>query len=266
MGTRRAMERQDLSTVRRIGVDETSRRRRHRSITVFMDLDERRVIVIAEGKGNATIATFIAFLERHGGDPAAITEVTCDRSDAFLAGITCHLPNARITLDRLHRINRISDAVDQVRRRERDEQPCPAGSKYSLLKRPDRLNEDEQRLLADLKKRNLETVRAYHLRLMCDDFFRQRTYNHGRGFLKASVVKATTSGIEEMAKVGSTIRHHGQLIVNGTRSRLTNGIREGDNSILHAMKSSARRYRTIEFITTMGYPIGLKPKEGFHHR
>jgi hypothetical protein len=28
----------------------------------------------------------------------------------------------------------------------------------------------------------------------------------------------------------------------------------------YAMKSSARGYRTVEFITTIGYLIGLKPK------
>jgi transposase len=133
---RRAVERQDLSKVRRIGVDETSRRRRHRYITVFMDLDARRVIFIADGKGKSTIAAFAAFLELHGGDPAAITDVTCDMSEAFLAGIKRHLPNARITLDRFHIVKLISDAVDQVRRRERQEQPCLAGSKYSLLKKP----------------------------------------------------------------------------------------------------------------------------------
>jgi hypothetical protein len=36
--------------------------------------------------------------------------------------------------------------------------------------------------------------------------------------------------------------------------------------LLQAMKSSARGYRSVEFITTIGYLIGLKPKEGFHHR
>jgi transposase len=263
---RRAVERQDLSKVRRIGVDETSRRRRHRYITVFMDLDERRVIFIADGKGKSAIAVFAAFLERHGGDLAAITDVTCDMSEAFLAAIKRHLPHARITLDRFHIVKLIGDAVDQVRRRERQEQPCLAGSKYSLLKKPDRLNEDEQRLLADLERRNLETARAYHLRLVFDDFFRQRTYDAGRGFLKAWVAKATGSGIDEMVRVGTTLREHWRLIVNWTTSRISNGILEGYNSILQAMKSSARGYRTIEFITTVGYLIGLKPKEGFHHR
>jgi transposase len=263
---RRAVERQDLKKVRRIGLDETSRRRRHRYITIFMDLDERRVIFIAEGKGKATLAAFAAFLERHGGDPSTITDVSCDMSEAFLSGIARHLPNARVTLDRFHIVKLIGDGVDAVRRRERQEQPCLAGAKYSVLKRPDRLTLDEQRMLADLERRNLETARAYHLRLVFNDFFRQTTYQDARGFLKAWVAKATTSGIEEMARVGRTIRDHWRLIVTWTRTRITNGLLEGFNSLLQAMKSSARGYRSVEFITTIGYLIGLKPKEGFHHR
>ena len=263
---RRAVERQDLKKVRRIGLDETSRRRRHRYITIFMDLDERRVIFIAEGKGKATLSAFAAFLQRHGGDPSLITDVSCDMSEAFLSGIAQELPNARVTLDRFHIVKLIGDAVDAVRRRERQEQPCLAGAKYSVLKRPDHLTVDEQRLLADLERRNLETARAYQLRLVFNDFFHQQSYNDGRGFLKAWVAKATTSGIKEMARVGQTIRSHWRLIVTWIRTRITNGLLEGFNSLLQAMKSSARGYRSVEFITTIGYLIGLKPKEGFHHR
>ena len=47
---------------------------------------------------------------------------------------------------------------------------------------------------------------------------------------------------------------------------MTNGILEGFDSILQTMKSSARGYRSVEFITTIRYLIGLKPKEGLHNR
>ena len=261
----RAVERQDLRKVRRIGIDETSRRRRHRYITIFMDLDERRVIFITEGKGKATIAAFTAFLKRHGGDPSAITDVSCDMSEAFLAGVAHHLPQARVTLDRFHIVKLVSDAVDAVRRRERHDQPCLVGSKYSVLKSPEKLTAEERDLLADLERRNLETATAYHLRLVFNDFFDQTSYHAGRGFLKAWVAKATMSGIEEMARVGRTIRDHWQLIVTWTQTRITNGLLEGFNSLLQAMKSSVRGYRSVEYITTVGYLIGLKPAEGFHH-
>lgn len=260
----RAVERQDLSKVRRVGVDETSRRRRHRYITIFMDLDARRVIFIAEGKGKACIAAFSAHLRKRGGDPARISDVTCDMSEAFLSGVAEHLPNARVTLDRFHIVKLITDAVDAVRRRERATQPCLKGARYSVLKRPDRLSQREESLLAELERRNLETARAYHLRLLFDDFFSQRRCNDARGFLKAWITKALRSGLPEMETAAGTVRRHWKLIVNWTSSRLSNGLLEGFNSLLQAMKSSARGYRSVEIIMLIGYLIGLKPREGFH--
>jgi len=262
---RRAVDQQDLSKVRRIGIDETSRRRRHRYITVFMDLDTRRVIYIAEGKGKTGIADFAAHLRLRGGDPEVIKDVTCDMSEAFIAGVGKHLPNARITLDRFHIVKLINDGVNAVRRRERSEQACLKGARYAVLKRPDNLSADERALLADLEQRNLETVKAYHLRLLFDDFFRQRTSIDARGFLKAWVAKAAQSRIHEMMRVAETVRGHWKLIVNWTRTRITNGLLEGFNSLLQAMKSSARGYRTLQYIKTIGYLIGLKPADGFHH-
>jgi transposase len=261
----RALERQQLEAVRRVGVDETSRRSRHRYITIFMDLDTRKVIFITEGKGKQTIAAFARHLRVHGGDPLAITDVTCDMSEAFLSGIAEHLPKARITLDRFHIIKLIGEAVTAVRRRERRDQPCLVGAQYAVLKRPDNLNDKDRSLIADMEARNLETARAYHMRLLFDDFFSQSNAMQARGFLKGWVTKAVQSGIDEMVSVAGTVRKHWKLIMNWTSSRLSNGLLEGFNSLLQAMKASARGYRTVEYITTIGYLIGLKPAEGFHH-
>ena len=261
----RALARQQLGAVRRVGVDETSRRSKHRYITIFMDLDTRKVLFITEGKGKQTIAAFAKHLRHHGGDPSVITDVTCDMSEAFLSGIAEHLPNAQVTLDRFHIVKLINEAVTEVRRRERREQPCLKGAQYSVLKRPDHLNEKERALIADMEERNLETARAYHIRLLFDDFFSQTNPEYARGFLKGWVTKAMQSGIDEMVNVAGTVRKHWRLILNWTSSRLNNGLLEGFNSLLQAMKASARGYRTIEYITTIGYLIGLKPAEGFHH-
>ena len=262
----KALNRQDLSKVRRVGLDETSRRRRHKYISIFMDLDTRQVLFITKGKGKEVIAAFARHLRNHGGDPAAITNVTCDMSKSFLSGVPEHLPNAKITLDRFHIIKLVNEALNETRRRERSMQPCLKGLRFSILKNPNNLSASEQKLIDDLEERNIETARAYHLRILFDDFFRQTKYEAARGFLKAWVIKATQSKIPEMEHVAATIREHWKLIVNWTNTRISNGLLEGFNSLLQAMKSCARGYRTVDYITNIGYLIGLKPREGFHHR
>lgn len=255
----RAVEAQDLGRLRRVGIDETSRRRGHQYITVFMDLDTRRVVYITKGKDGATVADFAAFLRRRGVAPTQITDVTCDMSQAFLAGVTQHLPMAKVTLDRFHVVKLVNDAVDEVRRRERCEQPCLAGAKYAVLKGPAALTAEDESLLREMSRRNLETARAHHLKLIFNDFFHQDGAIAARGFLKGWVAKAASSGISEMVRAAATIQKHWRLIANWTRTRISNGLLEGYNSLLQAMKSSARGYRSFHYIRTIGYLIGLKP-------
>jgi transposase len=55
----------DLSEVRRIGVDETSRKKEHNYITQFVDLDAKRTVFVTEGNDSSTIESFVEELEKN---------------------------------------------------------------------------------------------------------------------------------------------------------------------------------------------------------
>jgi transposase len=113
-----ARDQLDHSGVRRVGVDETSARKGQDYISIFADLDARRVIFATEGRSADTVARFAADLAGHGGDPAKVTDTSSDMSTAFISGITAHLPNARMTFDRFHLAAKLSEAINTVRRNE----------------------------------------------------------------------------------------------------------------------------------------------------
>jgi transposase len=46
---------QDYSQVQELGIDETSRKRGHNYITVFVDLRESKVLFVTEGKDAGTL-------------------------------------------------------------------------------------------------------------------------------------------------------------------------------------------------------------------
>lgn len=50
-----AREREDYSNVQNVGFDETSRKKGHDYVSVFMDLDQRKVISVADGKDHQTL-------------------------------------------------------------------------------------------------------------------------------------------------------------------------------------------------------------------
>ena len=120
-----ARARTDASGVTRLAIDETAARRGHDYVTLFVDIDQARVVFATEGKDADTIAAFADDLTAHGGDPDAISEVCIDMSPAFIKGIAENLPNAAITFDKFHAVKIINDAVEQVRRAEQ-KTPKPA--------------------------------------------------------------------------------------------------------------------------------------------
>lgn len=61
-----AVERQDLSGVEQLGIDDTSFRRGQDYVSVFADLDERRAVFVTEGRDRRTVEQFAGFLETHG--------------------------------------------------------------------------------------------------------------------------------------------------------------------------------------------------------
>jgi len=62
-------------------------------------------------------------LEAHGGRGDWIREVCVDTSPAYQKGLRDHLPEANVTFDRFHMVKLLNEAVDQVRRSEREEAP-----------------------------------------------------------------------------------------------------------------------------------------------
>jgi len=53
---------EDLSEVCQLGIDGTSAKKGHK-VTIFVDMEERRVIDVYAGKGSNTITNFVEYLE-----------------------------------------------------------------------------------------------------------------------------------------------------------------------------------------------------------
>ena len=140
----RAVEELDLSLVRRIAADETSARRGHDTISLFVDMARRKVVYVADGKDAATVKEFADFLEAHGGRREAVTDASIDMGAAFEAGIKENFPNAEITFDKFHVIKLANEAVDQVRREEARNNFQIKGRRYIFLKNVDHLTQEEK--------------------------------------------------------------------------------------------------------------------------
>ena len=251
----------DHSQVRQVGVDETSRRRGHNYVSLFVDLEESRVLFATGGKDASTVKRFKQDLIEHGGDPSAIEEMCCDMSPAFISGVEKQFPEAHLTFDKFHVIKILNDAVDQVRREEIKDRPELKGSRYIWLKNQPNLKVSQTDLLEQLtiKKLNLKTSRAYHIKLNFQELY-QQPVEFAETYLKKWYFWATHSRLEPIINAAYTIKNHWDGVLRWFKSKINNGILEGINSMIQAAKARARGYRTERNLITMIYLIAGKLK------
>ena len=254
-----AVATRDDSAVKRVGVDETSSRRGHNYISIFVDLDVPRVLFATEGKDSSTVGRFAGDLEAHGGKAAAIKEVCMDMSPAFIKGARESLPDAAVTFDKFHITKIVGEAVDQTRREERAGHEELKGRRYALLRNPETMSDEQLGFVSNLllRKTQLKTARAFHLKLVFQDFYHQPR-RHAEVYLKKWCSWATRSRIPAMVAAARTIRNHWNGVLRWFTSKITNGLLEGINSLIQAAKAKARGYRTSRNLIAMVYLIAGK--------
>lgn len=250
----------DFSKVKAVGLDETSRRKGHDYVTLFVDLEARRTMFIAEGKDAATMPSFLLDFKAHGGEPERIERLSMDMSPAFISAAEKNLPKAEITFDRFHIMKLINEAVDEVRRQEVKTEPLLHKARYVLLKNRENLTESQRahRDVLDQKGFRLKSYRAMRMREYFQEAYREETFASFRKHLYKWYWWATHSRIRPMVEVAKTIRTHWLGVLNWVKNRDSNGILEGLNSLVQSAKSKARGYRTLKNLKIIAYLVTAK--------
>lgn len=168
-----------------VAIDETSAKRGHRYVTVFMDAARRRVLLVAEGKGKEAIAAFAQALHEHGGDPAQIEHVVMDMSAAFQAGVKECFPNARIVFELFHIMLHAGEAVDQTRREVLEAGAVlPKGALWTLRGNEWNQSDEQSALRRAPMKEHRKLGRAVSLRSVLHDIFKTKGPQEAEGELK----------------------------------------------------------------------------------
>jgi len=128
-----------------------------------------------------------------------------------------------------------------------------------LLMIPQTKQSEAQRLrVAELSKQYPKTGRAFRMVAGLDTIYARTDIDTARERFEALFRWLRKSRLEPMKKVALTLKQHAEEILNIFKSRLTNAICEGINSMIQAAKRKARGYNTIEGFTCMIYLIAAK--------
>lgn len=249
------LEKADYSNIQVIGMDETSQKRNHNYITIFVDLKGKKTIYIAEGKDSKTVKGFVENFKNHNGNVENITDVSCDMSPAFIKGVKDNMPNAEVTFDKFHILKLINDGVNEVRKLEARSNPLLKGKKYIFLKNKTNLTKKQGNELKklSLSKLNLKSIKALHIRESFQEIYMAENEEEFILLLKKWYYWATHCNLEPIKEVAKTIKKHWDGIVAWKRSQINNGILEGLNSIIQAAKAKSRGFKTFANFRIMAF-------------
>ena len=254
-----ARDQLDCSGVHRVGMDETSARKGQDYISIFADLDARRVIFATEDRSADTVARFAADLAAHGGDPEKVTDTSSDMSTAFISGISQYLPNAAMTFDRFHLVAKLSEAIDTVRRTEVATRPELKHTRWLWLKNWASLSAKQQAQLHRLMRPSAQLATARALRWR-EDFqaFYDQDPSYGPEYLRRWCYGAKRSRLQPIKDFVTLVEKHWEGIVAWHANHLSNGLLEGINSLVQAAKARARGYRNKTKMIIIVYLIAAK--------
>jgi len=223
-----------------IGIDEISYRRGQRYLTSVADHASGSIVWCAPGRNARTLQAFFDLL---GERKHTIRAVSIDMAGGYQQAISENLPQAEVCFDPFHVVRLAQRAVDQVRRdewnaHERSHTPegkWIKGTRWSLLKAPEKQSIEQLALLHQVQEANKPLYRAFLLKEELRLLYQLEDLTLAPQHLDAWLTWASRSRLEPFVKLARTIRRHRDGILAAIRLGLNNGRLEGPNSRIRSI-------------------------------
>ena len=261
-----------VNNVYRIGVDEVSYRNGHRYLTVVADHDrEGAVIWVGEGKSGATLGQFFDAL---GPERAArLQAASMDLHGVYARVTKTRAAQVIICADPFHVIKLANTAVDETRRaawnrtrraagvqhaqwgRTRRSQAAPQikHTRWTLIKNPDTLSDDQLAQLDALRRSRHVLFRAWALKESLRDLYRLAPRRRADTLLNAWLAWASRSRMPAMVALSKTIRAHRHDILAAVELGLSNSKLEGLNSKIRLINHRGYGHHSAAAVIAMTY-------------
>lgn len=260
----------DMSTVRHIGIDETSVKKGHHYITVVHDLQAKRLLFATAGRDHQTLLDFAQDLKAHGGSPEHIEHVCMDMSGAFLKGIKQISPEATVCYDRFHVAALASQAMDEVRSAEFKADAKAVSQALGNLEPKDRRSlawamrthherwqQRHLQAMYALQRTHLKAARAWRMKTALRQVYEAAAQTQSEEVATTGLKKwlswASRSRLEPFKRLAKTLRAHWDGVVAGMLQARSNAYVEAMNGLLQQAKRAARGFRNTENFITIAY-------------
>jgi transposase len=257
----------NIKNLRRIAIDEICIGKRHKYLTIVLDLDTGDPVYVGDGKAESALVPFWKLL-----GPKRAKKIKCvsmDMGRAFQAAVKKNIPDACIVFDHFHVVKLANECLDQLRRQEYSRvdfegKQIIKGSRYLLLKNPENLDSSrkEPERLQQLLALNTPLSMMYILKEDLRQFWHQISKEEAEAAIDVWVETAKNSGVPHIVRLGKCIERYKEGILNYYVHRVSSGPLEGFNNKVKVLARRAYGYRNIKFFKLLILAIGeFSPRE-----
>jgi transposase len=249
--------------LRVLGIDEVSRKKGHKYLTLAYDLERGELVWIGKDR---TMATLNRFFDELGWRRSRKLQAVCmDMWAPYLDVVRDRAPQATVCFDRFHVVRHLNEAVDEVRRSmvrklSGATRALVKGTRFVLLKNPWNLTPKQKASLSSLVRSNHPLSRAWYLK---EDFQRFWDYvreGWARRHLDQWLWWASHSRLDPFKDFARMIRKHKAGILAWTRQRISNGALEGMNNKVKLVSHRSYGFRNDDrYIEAIYHNCGALP-------
>ena len=243
----------DLTEMRAVCIDETSSEKGHNYISLFVNPATGGIVFATIGRDHSTIVEFKIWLIHHGCNPDTIGVVCCDMSPAYIKGIRECFPNATIVFDKFHVVKTCNDTLDMVRKKSGLKGKKGKGLRFCFLKNREELDEDTRARIDSVMDDYFYIGKAYSIKESIRDLYAISDPLIARQVLYSIIDRCLDSENDDIFDLGITLDRHSEGILAWFNTKINNGISEGNNSVIQAMKRTARGFSEPENMIALIY-------------
>jgi transposase len=248
----RRFRRPRLKKLSHIAIDEISIGKRHKYLTVVMDLKTGAVVFVGDGKGAEALEPF---WKRLRFSRATVKAVAMDMSPAYISAVTNHLPDAAIVFDHFHVIKLFNDKLSDLRRtlyyevNDILQKQVIKGTRWLLLKNPENLDpsKNEPDRLQKALEINQPLAAAYYMKEDLRQLWNQPDKGSAQSFLSDWIDRAKDSGIKMLIRFAKTLAAHKTGLLNYYDFTISTGPLEGTNNKIKTLQKQAYGFRDLGF-------------------
>lgn len=245
-----ALNPEELTDLKYIGVDEVARAKGHDYMTVVYNMESGQLIWVETGRTSQTFSLFLQALPK--ATAKGILAVAMDMGPAYQKSVKDYLPHADIVFDRFHVMQNYSKAISNQRRMEFRKADYAGkklikGSKFLLLRNADKLSEKQQGKLNKLLSANANINIIYILKEQLQALWQNNTYEDMAKALDIWCQMADESGLVYIKRFAKSLRKNKIGICNYAKHRITSARIEAGNVGIGMIRKRARGIRDTQY-------------------